>query len=209
MISAGLDLEATDQLMMTRCIELAKVSGKAREYPYAAVISRRGKIVAELTNRVSCDRDVTHHAEMMALSLAQKKLGTVSLDDCDIYTNLEPCAMCSFAVRESRIRRVIYALSSPYMGGLSKWNVLNNSDLSAAMPEVFAPPPEIVSGYMENEAERGLTEWNPLIAAIIKRRGLFGSPSRENTQVQTGRIERCGCLLRFGRRNFFDYFGRR
>ena len=204
-----MDADAIDRVMMTRCIDLAKDSGKAGEYPYAAVICRRGKIVAESTNRVKRDRDVTRHAEMAAISIAQNKLSAVSLDDCDIYTNAEPCAMCSFAIRESRIRRVIYALSSPHMGGLSKWNVLNNSDLSATMPEVFASPPEIISGYMEKEAEQGLTEWNPLIAAIIKRRGLFVSSSRASAQMRARPVGKCGCALRFLRRNFFDHFGRR
>lgn len=202
----AVDRTTIDRLMMMRCIELATASGKAGEYPYAAVISRRGKVMAESMNRVRCDRDVARHAEVVALSLAQKKLSTVSLDDCDIYVNAEPCAMCSFAIREARIRRVIYALSSPHMGGLSKWNVLNDSGLSAAIPEVFAPPPEIVSGYMEKEAKEGLSEWNPLIAALIKRRGLLGSAVRINKATPQSAAS---CVHRFFRRNFFDYFGRR
>lgn len=46
---------------------------------------------------------------------------------------------------------------------------------SNVIPEVFAPPPEIVSGYMAEEAERALVEWNPLIAGIIAKRRLFGA----------------------------------
>jgi tRNA(adenine34) deaminase len=205
-----MDSDMIDRLMMTRCIELAKASGKAGEYPYAAVIGRRGKIVAESMNQVKNDRDVTRHAEMTAIAIAQKKLSSVSLDDCDIYANAEPCVMCSFAIRESRIRRVIYGLSSPHMGGHSKWNVLSDSSLSTTMPEVFAPPPEIVSGYMEKEAEQGLIQWNPLIALIIKRRGLFGSTATvANKQKHVRFVGGCSCALRFLRRNFFDYFGRR
>ena len=72
--------------------------------------------------------------------------------------------MCSFAIRESRIGWVVYGLRSPHMGGTAKWNVLGDTDLSESMPEVFAPPPEIVSVYMEQEVEQALIEWNPLIA---------------------------------------------
>ena len=205
-----MNVEARDRLMMTHCIGLSKASGKAGEYPYAAVICRGDVIVAELINRVTHDGDVTRHAEVAAISQAQKTLGTVSLDDCEIYANAEPCAFCCYAIRESRIRRVIYGLSSPHMGGVSKWNVLGDTDLSRAMPEVFAPPPEIVAGYMASDAEQALIEWNPLIAGIIKQRGLFGAAPRVITEVMHVQPSGLGRrVLRFLRRNVFDYFGRR
>jgi tRNA(adenine34) deaminase len=197
-----------DQLMMTRCIDLARESGKSGEYPYAAVVCRSGTIVAESINRVRLDHDVTRHAEVVAISKAQRALGCVSLDDCEIYANAEPCAFCSYAIRESRIRRVVYGLTSPHMGGVSKWNILTDQDISCKMPEVFAPPPEIVPGFMRQEVERALNEWNPLIARIIKKRGLFvAAPHPVNGSAES-RNHR-DRIFRFLRRNFFDYFGRR
>ena len=96
------------------------------------------------------------------------------------------------------------------MGGVSKWNVLGDTDISTAMPEVFAPPPEIVSGYMAAEAEQALIDWNPLLAGIIRQRGLFGAPPRVITKATheqpAGLRSR---VLAFLRRNLFDYFGRR
>ena len=152
-----MNVEEIDSLMMGHCIGLSKASGKAGEYPYAAVICRDGMIVAESINKVTHDGDVTRHAEVAAISQAQKTLGTVSLEDCEIYMNAEPCALCSYAIRETRIRRVVYGLSSPHMGGVSKWNILGDTDICSAMPEVFAPPPEVISGYMAKEAEHTLT----------------------------------------------------
>jgi tRNA(adenine34) deaminase len=76
-----------DRAMMTRCIDLSKTSGQAGEYPYGAVICFDGAVVAQSINRVRHDGDVTRHAEVVAISLAQKELGTVSLDDCEIYIN--------------------------------------------------------------------------------------------------------------------------
>jgi tRNA(adenine34) deaminase len=188
------------------------VSGKAGEYPYAAVVCRDGVIVAESINRVAHDCDVTRHAEVVAISLAQKTLSSVSLDDCEIYVNAEPCAFCCYAIRESRIRRVVFGLTSPHMGGVSKWNVLADNGLSSVMPDVFAPPPEIVTGFMAQEAERALTEWNPLIAEVIKRRGLFGATSRviaERAQHRPVSLPQLReRMLRFLRRNVFDHFGR-
>jgi tRNA(adenine34) deaminase len=202
--------QANDRRMMTHCIALSQQSGKAGEYPYGAIVCRDGAIVAESINRVTHDGDVTRHAEVVVISLAQKALRSVSLDDCEIFVNAEPCAFCCYAIRESRIRRVVFGLNSPHMGGVSKWNVLTDNDLNTAMPEVFSPPPEIVAGFMAKEAEQALMEWNPLIAELIKRRGLFGAAPRvispDGTHHPSSLRER---MLRFLRRNFFDYFGRR
>lgn len=202
-----------ERLMMMRCIALSKASGKAGEYPYGAVICRAGTVVAESINRVRHDGDVTRHAEVVAISLAQRALATVGLDECEIYVNAEPCALCCYAIRESRMRRVVYGLSSPHMGGVSKWNVLGDKDISDTMPEVFAPPPEIVSGFMTDEVEKALIEWNPLITGIINRRGLFGSAPRVMTGVMqhhpTERSNLRGRIFRFLRHHLFDYFGRR
>src|SRR5215510_12493372 len=204
---------AVDRLMMTHCIALSKESGKAGEYPYAAVVCRGGAIVAESINRVAHDGDVTRHAEVVAISLALQALRSVSLDDCEIYVNAEPCAFCCYAIRESRIRRVLFGLSSPHMGGVSRWNVLADDVLSSVMPDVFAPPPEIVAGFMAKEAERALSEWNPLIAEVIRRRGLFGAVPRVIAERAQSRPVSLSQLreqvLRFLRRNLFDHFGRR
>jgi tRNA(adenine34) deaminase len=204
--------QAMDRHMMTRAIALSQQSGKAGEYPYGAVVCRDGSVVSESINRVTHDGDVTRHAEVVAISLAQKALRSVSLDDCEIFVNAEPCAFCCYAIRESRIRRVVFGLSSPHMGGLSKWNVLADNDLNASMPDVFAPPPEIVAGFMAKEAEAALIEWNPIISDVIKRRGLFAAAPQVITRVPDG-ADRPSSLrervLRVLRRNFFDYFGRR
>lgn len=202
-----------DRKMMTQCIALSRASGAAGEYPYGAVISRGDQVVAASINRVRQDGDITRHAEVVTISAAQKALGTVSLDECTIYVNAEPCALCCYAIRESRIARVVYGLQSPHMGGVSKWNVLADEDLSRAMPEVFAPPPEIVAGFMVKEAEQVMFGWNPLVATIIKERGLFGAAPQvmgQTTEAHSPR--RNGFLSRvmgFLRREFFDRFGRR
>src|SRR3954452_19067717 len=152
--------------MMRRAIALAVRSGNEGEYPYGVVICRRGDVVAESINRVAHEHDVTRHAEVVAISEAQKTLGTVSLDDCSIYVSAEPCAYCCYAIRESRIGRVVYGLTSPHMGGVSKWPVLTDRDISDAMPEVFAEPPEIVAGFMAAEAEEALLQWNPMTGGV-------------------------------------------
>ncbi len=169
------DLQMRDLQMMERCLELAQRGVDQGELPFGAVIASRGQVVAEATNCVSSEGDVTRHAELVAISVAQKVLKRKRLQDCTLYTIVEPCPMCSFPAREARIGRVVFALSSPVMGGYSKWDVLKDHDLSRKLPEVFGPPPEIVSGLLSAQAEQVWSRWHPLAWHIMKRRGCIGA----------------------------------
>jgi tRNA(adenine34) deaminase len=171
------EASARDHQMMQRCLELAQRGADNGELPFGALIVSRGKIVAEATNCVSSEGDVTRHAELVALSKAQRVLKRKRLDDCTLYTIVEPCPMCSFPTREARIGRVVFALSSPVMGGYSKWDVLKNEDLSSKLPEVFGPPPEIISGLLSAQAALVWSRWHPLAWRMMKRRGCIGAPT--------------------------------
>jgi tRNA(adenine34) deaminase len=168
------DQAAIDAAMIARCVHLSKEAADRKELPFAALVCKGGKVIAESSNHVVQDGDVTRHAEIVALAEAQKILGRGRLDDCTLYSTVEPCAMCAFACRETRISRVVFSIKSPMMGGLSKWNVLRDTELSHAMPEVFGPVPEIVGGLSRSEAEKVWEIWNPLFWAVIKRRGYLG-----------------------------------
>lgn len=197
-----------DRAMMQRCIALSVQSGEAGEYPYGVVIVRDGKPVIEGINRVAQERDVTRHAEVVAISAAQKALDTVSLDDCTIYVSAEPCAYCCYAIRESRIGRVVYALSSPHMGGVSKWPVLTDRDISDTIPDVFAGPPAILAGFMAQEAQDALLKWNPLIAGAIRARGLFVTGPQRAIGATPARTSLAARVMGLLRRAVFDRFGR-
>lgn len=166
--------EAIDAKMMARCIELARAGGKAGEFPFAAIVCRGGIVIAETTNQVVSQGDVTRHAEIVAISQAQRTIGSKDLSGCTLYTTVEPCPMCSFPIRETRISRVVFAISSPLMGGASRWDVLHDHGLSQHMPEVFGKPPQVINGFMRKEAARVWRRWNPIIWAVIRLRGVFG-----------------------------------
>jgi tRNA(adenine34) deaminase len=188
----------TDLRMMRRCVELAAMAAKERELPFSCVICRDGEIIAEAGNRVIRDGDVTRHAELMAISEAQRSLGRNDLSDCAIYSSVEPCAMCSFAIRETRIGRVVFAISSPMMGGYSKWNVLSDNELSNIMPEVFGGVPEVTAGLMYREVAAVWRNWNPIIWLAIRFRGCLTDASKEETcrQLQARSQKRLGSLRR-------------
>lgn len=186
-----------DFKMMQRCIELSANAVKQRELPFSCVICRDGEIVAEAINRVAQDSDVTRHAEILAISQAQKVLGRKDLSDCTIYSSVEPCPMCAFPIRETRIGRVVYAISSPMMGGFSKWNVLGDNELSNVMPEAFGDAPDVFAGLLYREAATVWRNWNPLIWYAIRFRGcLAETPSDDDHRKLQSRLPRRQRLLR-------------
>jgi tRNA(adenine34) deaminase len=201
-----------DNAMMERCIELAMHAADIGEYPYAAVICRNGALVCESINSAKHDHDVLHHAEAVAMSEALRRLERVSLEDCTIYANAEPCALCCYAMRETRIGRVVFGLPAPLTGGVSRWNILGDTVLSDKLPEVFAPPPEIVPGFMREHIESAIARRAPLAWEVIRARKIFGGPLPEQSLMRTAVRRNRGLgqsLMTFLRRRLFDYFGRR
>jgi tRNA(adenine34) deaminase len=175
---------ANDKAMMARCIELSRTSASHGEYPFATVIAMGGQVVAEAINRTIRDGDVTRHAEVIALVAAQKAVGRKQLYRCTLYSNVEPCAMCSYCIREAGVGRVAFALASPVMGGLSKWNILRDDGISDRIPQVFGAVPEVVSGILAHEAQQAWRDWNPLAWQMIKLRGLMTDPGANDSRIR-------------------------
>ena len=99
-----------EERFMQRAIELGLENVRSgRGGPFAAVVVRDGKIVAEGANRVTTSNDPTAHAEVVAIRNACAVLGSFQLDGCDIYTTCEPCPMCLGAIYWARPARVYYA----------------------------------------------------------------------------------------------------
>ncbi len=95
---------------MRRAIALAleNVRG-ARGGPFAALVVKDGKVIAEGTNRVTATNDPTAHAEIVAIREACRVLGNFQLDGCDLYSTCEPCPMCLGAIYWARPAHIFYA----------------------------------------------------------------------------------------------------
>ena len=79
------------------------------------------------------------------------------------------------------VERVVFALASPVMGGLSHWNILRDDTLSDDIPFVFGPVPEVVAGVLVHEAEEVWREWNPSAWQVIKMKGFLAEPAGGST----------------------------
>ena len=107
---------------------LAELSG---EVPVGAVLVFNGEIIARGRNRVITGSDPTAHAEIVAIRAAGQIFHNYRLEDCDLYTTLEPCAMCAGAILHARIRRLLYAAPDPKAGACrSALTVLNHPALN-------------------------------------------------------------------------------
>lgn len=85
---------------------------RKKEVPVGCVIVKDNKIIAKTHNLKEKRKSVTAHAEILAINKATKKLNNWRLNDCEMYITLQPCPMCSSAIKQSRIRRVYYALEN-------------------------------------------------------------------------------------------------
>lgn len=91
------------------------------------MIVRNNKIIAKAHNMREKSQIATHHAEILAIQKACKKLKSWRLDDCNIYVTLEPCPMCAGAILNARIKNLIYSVPDVDSGGISRFNMLNNT----------------------------------------------------------------------------------
>lgn len=76
--------------------------------PFGACIVCQGKVISTAHNTVLRDKDPTCHAEINAIRLATKQLGTHDLSNCVIYSTTEPCPMCFSAIHWANIDQVIF-----------------------------------------------------------------------------------------------------
>lgn len=97
------------------------------EVPVGAIIVRNNEIISKAHNQKENKKNAIKHAELIAIDKACKKLKNWHLDDCILYTTLEPCLMCMGAILECRIKKVYYAISNEKYGSI---RYLENNKLS-------------------------------------------------------------------------------
>ena len=136
---------------MQKALELAKISAAEGEVPVGAIIVKGDEIVGTGRNRREYGKNALYHAEIEAIDNACKTLGGWRLWECDMYVTLEPCPMCAGAIINSRIKTVYYGASDLKAGCFG--SVVDFNSLP------YNHKPEIVSGVMQDEARKMLSDF--------------------------------------------------
>lgn len=122
-------LDDTDYMRIA--LEEARQAAAAGEVPIGAVLVRGDEILARAGNRTIRDCDPTAHAEIVALRETARVTGNHRLAGTTLYVTLEPCAMCSGAMVQARIARLVYGADDPKGGAVRTcFNVLSHPKLN-------------------------------------------------------------------------------
>lgn len=138
-----------DEKYMNLALQEAKKGLLVDEVPIGAIIVYHDEVIASAYNQKETLKDVTAHAEILAIQQASDKLGRWHLDDCIMYTTLEPCIMCSGAIIQSRMSKVVYGAKSQRWDGLSTYLKTHQ----------YNHYPEIVSGVLEKSCMMIVSEY--------------------------------------------------
>ena len=147
---------------MREALKQAKKAMAIGEVPIGCVIVCDGKIVGRGYNKRNTNKTTLAHAELIAIDRASRKLGDWRLEGCDMYVTLEPCQMCSGAIVQSRMDRVIIGAMNPKAG-------CAGSILNILQMEEFNHQVEIIRGVMEEECSQVLQEFFRALRTRLKK----------------------------------------
>ena len=127
----------TDLDYMKIAYELAKEAGFAGEIPVGAVVVLNDKIIGKGFNKRESKFDISSHAEIEAIKDAEKTLGNWRLDGAALYVTLEPCLMCSGAILQSRVSKVVFGSRDEKDGAIVSNYFVFDSPCSHERPLVY------------------------------------------------------------------------
>ena len=141
-----------DRYYMQLALEEARKAAELGEIPIGAVLVHDGEVVCRAHNMRETWQSATAHAEVIVIEEACKKLARWRLSGCTLYVTVEPCPMCSGAIVNSRIDRVVYGCPDVKAGGAeSIFNIITNPNLNHCA--------EVVSGVCEEECAGVMKEF--------------------------------------------------
>lgn len=147
-----------DEFFLRRCLELAAESLEKGETPVGALIARGDEVLGEGREASRTLFDPSAHAEVEALRAACARERSLLLEGCTLYTTVEPCVLCAYALRRAGIARVVYGIPAGQAGGVtSNYAILTDTSL-----ERWPPPPEIRGGVLAAECLEILKRPRPL-----------------------------------------------
>ena len=136
---------------MKAALEVARLAGDRDEVPIGAVIVKDGEIIASAGNEREGSKCATHHAELLCIERACKRLGGWRIPNATLYVTLEPCPMCAGAIINSRIDRVVFGAHDLRFGALGSLVNLN----ALGFNHTFS----LSGGVLETEAKELLSNF--------------------------------------------------
>ncbi len=131
-------MNSQHQLYLDRCLELAETARAQGESPVGSIVVKDGQIIGEGAEQSRQLKDVTRHAEVIAILDALSK--GYQLAGATLYSNVEPCLLCTYVIRHHRLARVVYSKACGELGGTNpKFNLLVTNELSP-----WGDPPEVI-----------------------------------------------------------------
>ena len=101
---------------MLQALREARRALAAGEIPIGAAVVLDGQVIGRGHNQTERLRDVTAHAEMLALTAAANRVGNKYLSGCTLYVTIEPCVMCAGASYWAQLGRVVFGADEPKVG---------------------------------------------------------------------------------------------
>ncbi len=137
-----------DEKFMRLAIEKARKGIMKGQTPFGACIVKGGKVVSCVHNTVWKTTDITSHAEIHAIRVACKKLRTIDLSGCILYSTCEPCPMCFSACHWAGISKIVYGarIEDAKRSGFSELTISNKR-----MKGFGNSPIKIVSDFLRQE----------------------------------------------------------
>jgi tRNA(adenine34) deaminase len=136
-----------DEYFMRLALKEAMYAYEEDEVPVGALVVSNNRIIGKGYNQTEKLKDVTAHAEMLAITAASNYLGSKFLEECTLYVTLEPCTMCAAALRWARIGRLVYGAADAKAG----FSLISNA--------ILHPKTEVVRGVLEHGCSVLLTEF--------------------------------------------------
>ena len=147
-------MSETHETHMRHCLALGRAALEAGEIPVGAMVVRGHEILGEGFEAVRRHLDPSAHAEILAIRAACQRLQSLELSGCTLYTTVEPCMLCAYAVRQAGLSRVVYGVPAGQAGGLtSRYAILSDPELTG-----WPVPPEIIAGILSEECLALLSE---------------------------------------------------
>src|SRR3990167_2704024 len=98
----------TDEHFIKLAIEEAKKSLAAHGAPIGAVLVKDDQVIATGWSMVGAKKDPVAHPETQCMRAACKKLNSLDLSGCTLYSTLESCSGCLSCASWCGVSRIVF-----------------------------------------------------------------------------------------------------